>query len=48
MQGKIITGIGLCFAKEGGMAVSAVWRLVYSLVAYPSKRKRCAEHPVVF
>jgi hypothetical protein len=44
MQGKIITGIGLCIAKEGGMAVSAVWRPVYLLVAYPWKRKITLVH----
>jgi len=37
-------GIGLCIAKEGGMAVSAVWRLVCPLAAYPSEPRSTPQH----
>ena len=33
-----------CIAKEGGMAVSAVWRLVCPLVAYPSEPRSRPQH----
>ena len=33
-----------CTAKEGGMAVSAVWRLVYPLAAYPSEPRSRPQH----
>jgi hypothetical protein len=33
-----------CIAKEGGMAVSAVWRLVYPLAAYPSEPRSRPQH----
>ena len=33
-----------CIAKEGGMAVSAVWRLVHPLAAYPSEPRSRPQH----
>ena len=33
-----------CISKEGGMAVSAVWRLVCPLVAYPSEPRSRPQH----
>ena len=36
--------IGLCSAKEGGMAVSAVWRLVYLLAPWPAEPRSTPTH----
>ena len=33
-----------CIAKEGGMAVSAVWRLVHPLAAYSSEPRSRPQH----
>jgi hypothetical protein len=33
-----------CISKEGGMAVSAVWRLVYPLAAYSSEPRSRPQH----
>ncbi len=32
--------IKLCTAKEGGMAVSAVWRLAYLIAPFPLEPRR--------